>query len=122
MLQVAIQQSDDVTTIRCKGRIVLGRDLRGLKVATFFQNTSAVMLDLSRVNLIDAAGLGALVELHKRFQCVGRRMGLMDPTRFVSHVFKITRLDTLFHIVRTRHIGVAPRSATKRWPGLINLP
>ena len=34
-------------------------------------------------------------------------MELMDPTRLVSHVFRITRLDTVFHIVRTRQIAVA---------------
>ena len=107
MLQLATQHSDDATTIWCKGRIVLGDDLHRLEVATLSQNTPEVMLDLSRVNLIDAAGLGALVDLHKRFQCAGRKMELMDPTRFVSHVFRITRLATVFHIVRTRQIAVA---------------
>ena len=56
MLQLATQHSDDATTIWCKGRIVLGDDLHRLKVAPLSQNTPEVMLDLSRVNLIDAAG------------------------------------------------------------------
>ena len=104
MLRLATQHSDDATTIWCKGRIVLGDDLHRLKVAALSQNTPEVMLDLSRVNLIDAAGLGALVDLHRRCQCAGRKMELMDPTRFVSHVFRITRLATVFHIVRTRQM------------------
>ena len=29
-------------------------------------------------------------------------MELMDPTRFVFHVFRITRLDTVFQIVLGR--------------------
>jgi|SRR5439155_925438 len=102
MLQLATQHSDDATTIWCKGRIVLGDDLHRLKVATLSQNTPEVMLDLSRVNLIDAAGLGTLVDLHRRCQCAGRKMELMDPTRFVFHVFRITRLDTVFQIVLGR--------------------
>ncbi len=121
MLQLATQHSDDATTIWCKGRIVLGDDLHRLEVATLSQNTPEVMLDLSRVNLIDAAGLGALVDLHKRSQCAGRKMELMDPTRFVSHVFRITRLDTVFHIVRTRQIAVARTNRRKRWSELIQL-
>jgi anti-anti-sigma factor len=113
MLPLAIQHSDDVTTvwvttIWCKGRIVLGDDLHRLKVATLSQSTFDVMLDLSSVNVIDAAGLGALVDLHKRFQCAGRKMELMDPTRFVSHVFRITRLDTVLHIVRSADRGGRP--------------
>jgi anti-anti-sigma factor len=105
MLQLAIRHSGEVPTVWCRGRIVLGGRLNLLKVATFSQTSPKVMLDLSRVNLIDAAGLGALVDLHKRFQCASRKMELRDPTSFVYHVLIITRLDTVFHILRTPHIG-----------------
>ena len=121
MLQLATQHSDNVTTIWCKGRIVLGDDLHRLKVAALSQNTPEVMLDLSSVNLIDAAGLGALVDVHKRFQCAGKEMELMDPTRFVSHIFRITCLDTVFHIVRTRQIAVARKNRRKRRSEFVQL-
>jgi len=121
MLQLATQHSHEVITIWCKGRIVLGGDLHRLRVATLSQSTPEVMLDLSSVNLIDAAGLGALVDLHKRFQCAGKKMGLMDPTRFVSQVFRIARLDTVFHIVRTRQNAVGPASRRKPWSVFVQL-
>jgi anti-anti-sigma factor len=109
MLQLAIQNSGEVTTVWCRGRIVLGGRLNLFKVAASSQTSAEVMLDLSRVNLIDAAGLGALVDLHKRFQCASRTMKLRDPTSFVYHVFRITRLDTVFYIFRTPDIGLAER-------------
>jgi anti-anti-sigma factor len=121
MVHVAIQHSDDVTTIWCKGPIVLGDDLHRFEVTTLSQNTREVMLDLSSVELIDAAGLGALVDLHKRFQRAGRQMKLMDPTRFVSHVFRIIRLDTVFDIVRTQQIAMARTNRRKRWSEFIQL-
>jgi anti-anti-sigma factor len=121
MLQLATQHSGDVITILCKGRIVLGGDLHRLKVATLSQNTPDVVLDLSSVNLIDAAGLGALVDLHQRFQCAGKKMELMDPTGFVSQVFRIVRLDTVFHIVRTRQIAAGPASRRKPWSVFVQL-
>jgi anti-anti-sigma factor len=121
MLQLATQHSDDATTIWCEGRIVFGDDLHRLKVATLSQNTPGVMLDLSSVNLIDAAGLGALVDVHKRFQCADKKMELKDPTRFVSHVVRITRLDTVFHIVRTRQFAAARTNRRKRWSELVQL-
>ena len=121
MLQLATQHSDDVTTIWCKGRIVLGDDLHRLKVAALSQNTPEVMLDLSSVNLIDAAGLGALVDVHKRFQCAGKEMELMNPTRFVSHIFRITCLDTVFHIVRAGQTAVARKNRRKRRSAFVQL-
>lgn len=104
MLQLAIQNSGEVTTVWCRGRIVLGGRLNLLKLATISQTNAEVMLDLSRVNLIDAAGLGALVDLHKRFQCASRKMELRNPTSFVYHILRITRLDTvLSHLTYTAH-------------------
>ncbi len=121
MWQLATQHSDDVITIWCKGRVVLGGDLHRLKAATLSQNRPEVMLDLSNVNLIDAAGLGALVDLHKRFQCAGKKMELMDPTRFVSRVFRITRLDTVFHIVRAGQTAVPRRNRRGPWSVFVQL-
>jgi anti-anti-sigma factor len=109
MLQLAIQNSGEITTVWCRGRIVLGGRLNLFKVATFSQTSAELMLDLSRVNLIDAAGLGALVDLHKHFQCASKKIELRDPTSFVYHVLRITRLDTVFHIFRTLDIGMAER-------------
>jgi anti-anti-sigma factor len=117
MLQLAIQNSGEVTTVWCRGRIVLGGPLNLFKVATFSQTSAEVLLDLSRVNLIDAAGLGALVDLHKRFQGASRTMELRDPTSFVYHILRITRLDTVFHIFRTPDIGMAERK-----PELVGVP
>ena len=121
MLQLATQHSDKVTTIWCKGRIVLGEDLHRLMVVALSQNTPEVILDLSSVNLIDAAGLGALVDVHKRFQCADKKMELRDPRRFVSHVVRITHLDTVFHIVRTRQIAVARKNRRKRRSEFVQL-
>jgi len=121
MLQLATQHSANVTTIWCKGRIVFGDDLDRLGVATLSQNTDEVILDLSSVNLIDAAGLGALVDVHQRFQCADKKMELRDSRRFVSHVVRITRLDTVFHIAHTRKFAAAHTNGRKRWSELVQL-
>jgi len=48
-------------------------------------------------------------------------MELRDPTRFVSHIFRITCLDTVFHIVRTRQIAVARKNRRKRRSEFVQL-
>lgn len=110
MLQLTIQNSCNVTTVWCRGRIVAGGHLNLLKFAAFSQTSRQVVLDLSRVNLIDATSLGALVDLHKRFQSASRKMELRDPTNFVYHVLRITCLDTVLHISHTSQVGVAAKS------------
>src|SRR5215831_19644629 len=100
MLQLSIHHSDGTTNIWCRGRIVFGDHLELLRVAILSQTTPQVTLDLSKVHLIDAAGLGVLVDLHQRFQYAGRRMELTGPMPFVHYVMRITCLDTVFHIVR----------------------
>jgi len=111
MLELLIRHSDTGTTICCKGRIVLGSHLDLFRGATLSQTASKVMLDLSRVHLVDAAGLGVLVDLHKRFLNTRRTIDLIDPTPFVCQVFRITCLHTVFHILRTRDIGLTQSNA-----------
>ena len=102
MLRLAIQHSDEITNIRCKGRIVFGDHLELLRAAILSQTTPQVTLDLSGVHLIDAGGLGLLVDLHQQFQNAGRKMELTGPTPFVHYTMRITCLETVFHIVRNR--------------------
>jgi len=111
MLELLIRHSDTGTTICCKGRIVLGSHLDLFRGATLSQTASKVMLDLSRVHLVDAAGLGVLVDLHQRFLNTRRTIDLIDPTPFVGQVFRITCLHTVFHILRTRDIGLTQSNA-----------
>ena len=56
------------------------------------------MLDLTLVDAIDAAGVGALVSL----QAAGVYLKLMNPTRQVREILKITHLDTIFEICESR--------------------
>jgi anti-anti-sigma factor len=99
MLQLEIARSGDLTTVRCTGRIVFGDGIQHLRAATLSQDTRQVILDISSIDLVDAAGLGALVDLHQRLRCAGIELKLINPANFVSHLFAITRLDTVFHIV-----------------------
>jgi anti-anti-sigma factor len=121
MLQVEIERSGDIAVARCTGRIVLGDDLHHLRVATLSQDTQEVRIDLSGITRVDAAALGTLVELHKRFQHAGRELKLLNPTPLVSQVLSITRLDTVLQILHTRRSEVARTNGGQRWPEFIRL-
>ena len=99
MLRVHIQRSGEVATLRFHGRIVNGVETATLRKAVFAQeDASVVILDLARVIGVDAGGLGALLELREWTQSRGIEFRLVNVSKLVHQVLKITCLDTVFEI------------------------
>jgi anti-anti-sigma factor len=99
MLRVQVEQLGDVVVLHIQGRIVFGVATTALREAVFAQaGASAVLLDLAQVGLIDAGGLGALLELREWTQSNGIEFRIMNVRRLVQQVFEITCLDTVFEI------------------------
>jgi len=65
MLSLETRIAEDVTVIRCKGRIAYGAEATALsrEIAELAPQTRRVVIDLSSVEMIDAAGLGALISI-----------------------------------------------------------
>jgi anti-anti-sigma factor len=97
MLHVTVEESGDSAILHCVGRIVRGHETTLLCPAAR-QRKPNVVLDLSEVDTIDAAGIGALVSL----QAAGIYLRLMNPSSPVREVLHATRLDAVFEIVNSR--------------------
>ena len=93
MLMVTVKHLDDEVVLQCQGRIVKG-DETTLLCAASRQMGRSVVLDLTGVDAIDAAGIGALVSL----QASGTYLILMNPTAQVREVLKLSHLDSIFEI------------------------
>jgi len=65
MMRHRMACSEDVTVICCKGRITYGIEAATLsgEIAELAPQTRRVVIDLSGVEMIDAAGLGALISV-----------------------------------------------------------
>ena len=99
MLKVYVEESSDVAVLYFKGNIVVGVDTTQLQDAGFSHRAARiVILDVSRVDKIEAAGLGALLEVREWAQAKGIELKLVNPTRLVYQVFAIARLDSGFDI------------------------
>jgi anti-anti-sigma factor len=99
MLSVHTEEIGDVAVLHCEGYIVRGAETAALRSAVFSQSDASVVeLDLSQVELIDAGGLGLLLELRKWAQTNRIDLILKKPRRLVHQVFKITCLDSVFDI------------------------
>jgi len=101
MLTVNIQNLGVVSILCLQGRIVRG-EMEALRKAVEAQtDVSAVILDLTRVNTIDAGGLGLLLELRERTQSQGADFKLMNLQQLVRKLFEITRLNSVFGVTST---------------------
>ncbi|SIS54739.1 STAS domain-containing protein [Paracoccus saliphilus] len=56
------------------------------------------LLDLQHVDFMDSSGLGALIAVHKAMP-PGLSLTLANITPNVERVFKLTRMDSVFHIL-----------------------
>ena len=93
MLRVTIQKLGDLAILHCQGRIVRGQETSVL-CAAVRQNGRNVLLDLRKVDGIDAGGLGVLVSL----RAAGFRLKLVEPAAHVRWILSLTKLDSIFEI------------------------
>lgn len=99
MLNVRAETLGEVTVLSLRGRITIGDATETLSEVVRAQTPAcALVLDLAEVDLIDAHGLGMLVELREWTQLRGIEFRLMNVSRLVQQVMSITRLDDVLQM------------------------
>jgi len=93
VLHVTIEEKDETVILHCIGRIVRGHET-ALLCAAAGRYGRNVILDLTEVDAIDAAGAGALISL----QAAGIYLQLRNPNKAIVEVLRVTRLDSVFEI------------------------
>lgn len=115
MLKVHIKNLETVAVLCVQGQIVNG-ETEILREAVHSQaemsGVNVVILDLARVTIVDARGLGVMLELLKQTEAKGIRFELMNVTKWVSKVLEISRLDSVFAI--TAGVEIFPTVSRNR--------
>jgi anti-sigma B factor antagonist len=119
MLKVNAKNLGTVAVLALQGRIVVGETEPLRSAVQVSSQTRTVILDLARVTVLDAHGLGALLELRERFQTQGICLELMNVSKPLSRVFEIARLDSVFPIIAG--VEFFPRIASARPSGIAML-
>ena len=96
-LTLATHRLDDVTVVRCLGRIVVDYAER-LRTVVKQARSPVVVLDLAETTAIDAAGLGVLVSLHRWAKAAGTKLRLMNLRPEIERLFELTNLKPVFAI------------------------
>ena len=100
MLNILVEPGSDTAVLRCVGSLVLG-DEAALLCQAMHQSGKAVILDMSLVDRVDAAGIGALIAL----LAAGVYLKIADPSKPVADVLRLTHVDSVFDIVRGNDVA-----------------
>jgi anti-anti-sigma factor len=100
MLTINVESIRGDVVLRCWGRIVCGHETAVL-CSAMQQGSRNVVLDLTEVDAIDAAGVGALLSL----QAAGVYLKLLNPSRQVREILKVSRLNSIFEICESQSIA-----------------
>ena len=99
-LSVESRVMEEFAVISCKGRIAYGIEAAALsgEIAELAPQTRRVVIDLSGVEMIDAAGLGELVSVAVAAQASGCSIILAAPGDFIRQLLELTKLTSVFEV------------------------
>jgi anti-sigma B factor antagonist len=99
--QVATRAVTDVSIIDVSGRITIGEGsvlLRDAVRQLLDQGARKILLDLHDVGYIDSSGMGELMRTYTSVRGQGGRLKLVNPSKRVSDLLRVTQLSTVFEI------------------------
>ena len=105
MLKITVQKLGDTSVLRCHGRIVAGDARSTLRNAVLGQRHSGMLvIDLARVERIDAGGLGVLLGLRESARSRAITFKLMNATKRVEEILELTHLQRVFEFCSVREL------------------
>ncbi|HEV2521580.1 MAG TPA: STAS domain-containing protein [Candidatus Acidoferrales bacterium] len=103
-LNISEREANGVTVLDLEGRIVLGEESGALreKVKSLLSNGEKnILLNLSKVTIIDSSGLGALVAAYSSAKSSGATLRLCNLGPRFNELLQITKLYTVFEVSDT---------------------
>jgi len=98
ILRVSARKSGNVTTLCVQGSLVNGETEALIDAVRFYANSRVIVLDFVGVEIIDARGLGILLELRAFTQSRGIEFRMINVNRPVQQMLELTHLDSLFEV------------------------
>ena len=98
MLKVQTKNLGRMAILSLQGEIVIGQTETLRDAVESLPPVGSLILDLSRVTLMDAHGLGVMLQLRQQSQAEGVGFQLVNVNGPLREVFQITRLDGVFQV------------------------
>jgi anti-sigma B factor antagonist len=111
ILEAELERVDPITAVfRLTGRMTLGMRLREIEstISDVAENgVERLILDLSGIEFIDSAGLGALMILYGNMKVRGGQLRLVAPGPKIREVLKLTHTDAILPVDPTLEASLA---------------
>ena len=98
MLKVHAKKLGSVEVLSLEGQIVNGETEVLRNVVQLASDTGEIILNFSNVSVVDAHGLGVLLQLREETRARGIHFELINVSKALYRIFEITRLNTVFEI------------------------
>jgi anti-sigma B factor antagonist len=99
-LNLDVSRTEDIAVVRCRGRIVFGKETDELRrvLLDLLNDTKRIVLNLTWIEYIDSNGLGTLVAsfISARNRRAKIKFAALSPR--VRRVLTITKVDRLFEV------------------------
>ena len=109
MLKIHTKRLNAVEVLSLEGLIVTGNTEILRTAMQLASGVSEIILDMANVSVVDAHGLGVLLQLREQALARGAHFELVNVNNSLYRIFEITRLDTVFNV--NRSIGFVPQFA-----------
>jgi anti-sigma B factor antagonist len=113
------EQVDEITqVVSVRGEIDLftAPEFKALIHGAIEAGRDLVVVDLTGTSFIDSSSLGVLISAHRRLRLRGGRLVVACDVPAVLSTFKITGLDSVLELARTREDALADASTAAAAP------
>ncbi len=109
-LEITQREMNGIYILALKGRLALGQESNGLH--TVIENilgsgATRIVVNLEHVNYVDSAGLGALIELHRKTKAKGGSLKLCNLGPKLKQALEIARLLPILETCASEPAAIA---------------
>ena len=109
-LEITQRETNGIYLLALKGRLVLGDESGGLLTAMdslLASGATRMVINLEQVNYVDSAGLGALIEIHRKTKARGGSLKLCNLRPKLREALEIAKLLPIFETCPSEAVAVA---------------
>ena len=109
-LEITQRETNGIYVLTLTGRLVLGPESIGLRTTIdnlLSSGATKIVVGLEHVNFVDSAGIGALIEIHRKTKAQGGRLLLAHLGPRLKQALEMARLLPIFEIYATETEAVA---------------
>src|SRR6516162_6129359 len=109
-LAITQRESNGIYLLALKGRLVLGDESNGFRTTIdklLAVGATKIVINLEHVSYVDSAGLGALIEMHRKTKAKGGHLKLTNLGPKFRQALELAQILSLFETCASEDAAVA---------------